>query len=784
MARRVGQPSVSRVLSLVGLLAILVATGWAIALVWRVAGLPLGAFAPGLSGHPPNARAWPRLFAVWLPVAYGLFTLSHVSLTRVTAVSRRYLRADGLTYLGLAGFLALEGFLGLEGSWRHLPGWRLWLAGAYLLLVFAKTAILVRALYIGYGGQGGFVVEAPDRPAAPRTLSLHLFAAALGVYVLTAAYLATAISSTGDEPYYLLVAASLIRDGDLDLANNFAQEDYLPFYWGRLYSGQNTVETPTGALYSVTYSGLLAYLIAPGVALAGRLGAMITIAVLAALLMVQVFRLAWETTGSLRASWLVWLFLAFVSPVLVFSSQVYPEIPAALLVACAARVIRRLPAAPRRHFAVLALCLLALVLLKIRYAALAMPLAAWALWRLRRGRAAVLALAGVTLVAAGLVVLDRLSGGLLYLRYVERIPFRVLLEPRAHMLVSLLGMFLDQEFGLLPYSPIYVLAALGLPLALRRDREYGFLLATAACYVYPFLHSFEWYGGFSPPFRYLVAIVPVLAIPVAHALTRAQGPVLATMTGAAWAWSLAVAFLITLHPTLRLNRATGEATWLRFLGDGLGADLPRLLPTLVNHSAETPWLLAGAGVAMLGGMIAVRARRRRQRAAEDPAPSFPRVVPLLSVASVLAVLAALVVAARITPTVLIQGEHMAPQGKGVFFPGTIDLPFKAWVMRSSGSLSKPVRLPGGPVTLTVAGGGYSTDAEPPHLVVSLDDRRIGEVDVVAGREEWRRGTYRFAVTTSGGAHRLTLTLTNGLDAPGARQVRQLLIDSVRIERVE
>ena len=32
------------------------------------------------------------------------------------------------------------------------------------------------------------------------------------------------ISLTGDEPHYLMVTASVLRDGDLDLANNYAED--------------------------------------------------------------------------------------------------------------------------------------------------------------------------------------------------------------------------------------------------------------------------------------------------------------------------------------------------------------------------------------------------------------------------------------------------------------------------------------------------------------------------------------------------------------------------------
>ncbi|WP_221178956.1 hypothetical protein, partial [Pseudomonas fluorescens] len=35
---------------------------------------------------------------------------------------------------------------------------------------------------------------------------------------------------TGDEPFYVMTAISLLQDGDLDESNNYAQRDYEQFY--------------------------------------------------------------------------------------------------------------------------------------------------------------------------------------------------------------------------------------------------------------------------------------------------------------------------------------------------------------------------------------------------------------------------------------------------------------------------------------------------------------------------------------------------------------------------
>jgi hypothetical protein len=769
--RLTGGPWLPATIILGTLFGSLALSGWVTFALWRQVGLPLGVFEFGLAGHPPDPYAWPRVYAVWLPVAYGLFTVLHLGLARSGRCPRTYLRLDILTYAFLPGFLLLELL------WRELSDWRLWFGFYYLLVVALKTGFLLRGLFVA------FVAAPRTADAEPRQLARYLFATAGTAYLLTAAYLVAAISTTGDEPYYLLVTHSLVADGDLDLANNFAARDYYPFYWGRLYSGQNTVVTASGAIYSTTYSGLLAYLMVPGYALGGRLGATVTISVLAAVLMVNVFLLAWEATGVVRVAFRVWLCLAFVSPVLFFSSQLYPEIPAAAVAAYAIRRIRRLPDTLRHHLPALGVCLVALPLLKVRYTLLALPLLAWALWRVRRSTAVFPVLAGAGLLGLGLVLLDRYRlGGILYARYYGHIPLRELFAPSRQMTQALVGILFDQEFGLLLYSPIYLLAFLGIPLALRRSRDSVVLLLMAAFYVYPFLQMPGWYGGFSLPFRYFICIVPILGLCTAYALDRTRGLAMSTVAATCWIWSVLVAFWLTLNPILRYNQGDGEAAWIKVLGQKLSVSLPRLFPSLVNPSPETAWLVAALGATILAGMGWLFVTDRHGDPVGQREPASPALTGVLSLGLLLAVGALMTVAAKGMPTIQIEGETMEKSGNGVFFPGDFRLPLKAWVMRSSGTLSNVVRLREGPATLTVSAGGYSTDSEMPGLVVRLDGQTVGKVDVVAGRGEWKTGAYPFAINPSAGEHRLTLEFTNGVDDRAQGRVRHLLVDKVRIEK--
>ena len=80
--------------------------------------------------------------------------------------------------------------------------------------------------------------------------------------------------------------------------------------------------------------------LAPAVALGGQTGARVLMILVAALLADQLFRLLLRDLGFRRRyGLLAWVAVAFCYPLLPFSSQIYPELPAALLIVVALRIM-------------------------------------------------------------------------------------------------------------------------------------------------------------------------------------------------------------------------------------------------------------------------------------------------------------------------------------------------------------------------------------------------------------------------------------------------------------
>ena len=139
--------------------------------------------------------------------------------------------------------------------------------------------------------------------------------------------------TTADEPQYLLSAISLANDGNLDIADELREGAFIPFHEEVL--PEQTKRLPDGSRVS-PHDPLLPALLAAPVVLGGWLAAKLTLAAMAGALAAGML---WVAVRRYRVSpavaTVVVLAFAAVSPLVVYGTQVYPELPAALAVTAA-----------------------------------------------------------------------------------------------------------------------------------------------------------------------------------------------------------------------------------------------------------------------------------------------------------------------------------------------------------------------------------------------------------------------------------------------------------------
>lgn len=409
---------------------------------------------------------------------------------------------------------------------------------------------------------------------------------------------------TGDEPHYLVVATSLLRDHDLDVLNNYRDKDYLSFYPYHLGDARDPEDMHAlygrgGHLYSKHGLGL-SLLVLPAFALGGAGTAKLFMMAIAALLSVQIFLLAREVTGRTTVALATWLALSFTAPLLLYADQLYPEVPGALLTLVGLRALLHRPVGPGRAL-VAGVAIGLLPWLHLRYIPLAAVLAAGALIVLLREQPRLLGWAALPALLGGatLLALDwRLFGG------IPRVDeYGTVALP--NLLAGIPGLLFDAQYGLLDYAPVYLIALFGLaqvPWALAGGR--GWLLVALLAIYFGFIGSFSfWFGAFSPPARMLVPVVPLLAAPLALALTRWPSRRLWLLFAATLGLSWAIAHLLMDVPRLRYNLwqpAGGglpRSELLVYLSRVWGRDLVPLLPSFVRPSLASYLWVGGAIIA-------------------------------------------------------------------------------------------------------------------------------------------------------------------------------------------
>ena len=411
--------------------------------------------------------------------------------------------------------------------------------------------------------------------------------AAFGLYALVGWKMGHDVGLSGDEPHYLLITESLLRDGDLAVANNYREEHYASFYRGKI--GPHLA---AGTSYSVHGIGL-PLLLLPGYALFGLTGVLLTEALLSAIILHGIFRIVRTSLKSANAGLLAVLAFGCTVPGLFLSVSAYPELPATLVVVLVvARLVRAGPEVSWRVFAWSSLvgCL---PFFHLKFIPLALVL--WVAIAHRWGRRNTIMLgAGVLVSALALLGFFYLTSGSIdptatYGRqriFLDRIP------------IGLLGLFFDQEFGLLITSPVYLLGLCGLVALSRRHPFLGIVTtATLAAVSIPGAAHPLWSGGNSPPARFLFPALPLLAVAAAaYVATPGARFGLGSWRRSLFALSitLAGAMLILPGQPLYLNARDGTGRIWEALSSSW--DVTAYLPSVVRGDPRSLLWSAAASV--------------------------------------------------------------------------------------------------------------------------------------------------------------------------------------------
>jgi hypothetical protein len=342
---------------------------------------------------------------------------------------------------------------------------------------------------------------------------------------------------TGDEPYYLLTTHSLVVDGDVSLGENHRNRDYRLFYPGVL-PGRATVGAdgikvlPAHGLglslflvpfYFLGYHFFPAFLV-PFLRL--------ILCTVASLCVYFLLALGNSLGNSPDSKLLVVAGISLSSPFLFYSNLFYPEIFALLSILIALQEFLEMDRHPLRSTFILALIPAVLVWFHPKYLILAFLILLISFFRF--GRLAQKRAGSSKIFIPILYLLLSLVAmfcffWFLHSRYGSWSPDIIYAGDRKDtgMLESLrqegarrflimgkifIGIWVDQRFGILPYAPLY-LAAIPAGFWIVKSRRTEAIPALILFGAHSVVLSWSApLGGFAPPSRHFVVMIPFLAL--------------------------------------------------------------------------------------------------------------------------------------------------------------------------------------------------------------------------------------------------------------------------------
>jgi hypothetical protein len=569
--------------------------------------------------------SWPVWLGLVLVASVLLVAVQAVIATRVRPADREAHSFWALPLLALV-VLVVPFLPWVADRW---PVWQV-LAGPLRWLVWA--AVGTQLAWVAW--QHGWL-KAPRAVTPPLAVATALVWLAVCLASGWSAWRLTSTTQfpTGDEPHYLVIAQSLWRDGDLKIENNHARGDYREYFPGSLAPHYLT-RGRDGEIYSIHPIGM-PVLMAPIYAAGGYPLVVFFFVLMAATAATLMWRAHAAWLGNVRAATFGWAAIVTSTPFLLNTLTIYPEIPAALCVAIAFTVARRAPApapATGRDWRWLAagVAVAALPWLSTKYAPMSAALVMILLGRLWAGWTPWPALspAAGAWRASALVALPyalSLAGWFAFFQAYWGAPWpsgpygTMTQTTPSNLVFGAPGLFFDQEYGLLPYAPVLVLALPGLWRMLRRHGDerrlavetflvLGALLATVGAFRI-------WWGGTAVVGRPMVSGLLLLALPIAVQFASAPAGSARRAAQHLLLWfgaAITLTLVVAEDGWLLGNQRDGTSSLLMWLSPRW--ELWSRVPTFVQGHTDiaAAWVqsLAWVALAVVAGLALARVRPR------------------------------------------------------------------------------------------------------------------------------------------------------------------------------
>lgn len=482
---------------------------------------------------------------------------------------------------------------------------------------------------------------------------------------------------TGDEPHYLIITQSLLKDGDINLHNNYHDRDYLAFYPGDLEPHAYQGKRGDLFLYSKHFPALPVLLV-PAYYLGEIVGRQVAdgpdqlqlrrrvlvfcsrlpLCLLMALFGVLFFLVVFDITQRRGVSVLAWALFCFTIPIIFYSHLIYAEIPAALITLFVIRngVLKRVTKTWPLFLTGAGIALLpwfGLKFLVLSAALFCVSAAALvhkkSLPQLRRSALPFLApilVSAVSYIGFFWALYGNLSPVSAYKgvspEQANPYAFESLALFASEALRRFFGYFIDQKFGLFIYAPLFLLGIAGFYFLYKKGRREAFSLMAVLTVYALFSAGFYW-GGHCPPPRPIIPVLCIWGLFMAAALAERPSQFRTITTTVLGFLSLLIAWASLpnprlLYPEQYANRFGGEILYAKLFRGLSNTFVPvhTWFPSLTWEAALDwpPIFFWSVVLALLTVLFIKKAGDRKSEAK----PSPPRMIVHACVVSVLTIL--------------------------------------------------------------------------------------------------------------------------------------------------
>jgi hypothetical protein len=481
---------------------------------------------------------------------------------------------------------------------------------------------------------GLIVTSAPDIPPVIRDPRVAPWLAALLLCIAAVVTFSQVrgVVPGGDEPHYLAATQSLLHDGDLKVANNYAQGEYLDYFGGKL-EPHFLKRSTSGEIYSIHAPGV-SVIVLPGFAMAGYQGAIATMIAIAALTAALTWRLAFRVSQSAANAWIAIGSVFATTPYFFHTFTIYPEIIGGLLVMIGVWLLIELNDGrdvDARMLIAVGVALSILPWLHSRFAIIAAMLGLIIIGRLMQRAHSVqrIAIFLAVPVIAGLgwftffyVIWGRPSPAAPYGADTSM--------SASYILRGLIGLIVDQQFGVLTTAPIYLMSVAGAWMLFRRQSRFAVELALMVIPYAIAVSSYAmWWAGNAAPGRFLVALLPAAALPIAMV-----GSELVTILLLIVSVALAVPRAVFESGRLIFNNRGGVDATIEWITRSV--DLSMALPSVHRDGASIALRDAGLWIVIFAAAVLAPwlFTNRRSMAVRYSATTIAAVVAMIVTSSV------------------------------------------------------------------------------------------------------------------------------------------------------